>query len=241
MPPLVPIPYFKRPLFASPDNLRLADAERRLVPTLAPTTPSKSSYNARAKTFKHYNFVTQAKGPRELVQAGLFLADSRWYEDLTVCHWCGICLMRWEPHDVAIEVHLQSRPDCLFARKLGPSIATEEMFDRWRSVSICQKIIERGLSLSALNSTLNYIFKEHLAFPQTLVCLYELVLLVNNQQNKDVIAGNDDIKCAECENQAIISYVPCGHVSSCLSCSNEKHMCEMCGVVVTGRIVVHLA
>lgn len=216
---------------------RLTPADQRLVPLAVPHYPSMVDMSVRLESFKHPLFSC-VKSAEELAHAGyFFISDYPSYRDMVRCHYCSRNLHCWEEEDDPLGYHVEIHPDCMYARSLKPSKATQRMRNRWAKTSMCKKLLARGLNRLFLDQAFNHIFECNMAFPSNGADLLRIVALVVSVP--DCVADDDSLRCQKCRNQAIVLFDPCCHVVSCVTCSNQLTCCQ-CGTVVVRRFIARL-
>lgn len=244
------VPFYALPSVDSSENLRLSDKDRAMVPSSAPHVPSYTDEGDRLASFDHW-FFDSDQTPASLAKAGLYFlgpyhTDLYAVHDLTRCFHCGSVFGCWFSSDDVMSQHLTRRPDCLFARQAAapdirpPAVALQAMYLRWSHTTLWTKLENLGVSVSYTQPLMERIYKEKLGFPSDFVSLYQMVSQIAESCIKDTVAGDSDLKCSCCRNQAIILYQPCGHVRACLACSRMALTCDSCGVRICGRVVSRL-
>lgn len=241
------------PLFVCPDetsslNKKLTELDRAQVPSDVPQVPAMADETARLETFSS-PFFDSDKSVEELAQAGFFFLGphhNEWYvlHDLTRCFWCGTLFACWFKNDDVLKMHTERRPDCQFIRNrrcIAELADLKAMFQRWTSSAPVNQLVQLGVNRDLLDRAMDRIFVQCLPFPPDFVSLYRFVSSIAEESVTDSLAGGGDIKCASCENSAIMMYQPCGHVIACGSCSRTQGSCAECGAAVQSRVVARLA
>lgn len=243
------IPFFTCPDSASPLNTTLTELDRSMVPWNHPQEPLFADEATRLLSFDHWFFASD-KSAADLAAAGLYFLGTyhgTWaaIHDITRCFHCGTVFGCWMTEDDVLLLHLERRPDCLFARRQAATSQPDNeslrrMWNRWLVTAPCQDLLKAGLNSCLLDPVFKDIYSNGLDFPKDLVSLYRMVADVNEREIRDFRADPDSIKCLTCTNQAIVLLTPCSHVIYCLSCSRSAEKCAVCRMNVTGRVIVRL-
>lgn len=233
-------------------DMKLIEVDWNFVPGHKPVFPEYSTEEARLKSFEDSAFESD-KTVEELAANGFFFKGVRcnmrtYVTDICKCWWCGVLIACWLPEDDVMKEHLKGRPDCVFIRSRlpGSAVLPEEevkfmLETRWSKVSICERLMQFGLSHEHLFVGLKEIYYKGLPFPEYMSDLLAIVTTAVDNKLKDSAADEGMIKCSSCPNQAIILFSPCCHLTSCSGCSRSLSHCDECGAAVSGRIVARIS
>lgn len=155
----------------------------------------------RLLSFESYWPTTQNPRPNELSAAGFYYTLKG---DIVRCFYCGGCLRDWEERDNPWKEHAKWFPECEFVKLMKG-----------------QKFIN-SMRLNLLYNIQDDDIIKQQSKPQS-------VHSANIDESVAKEKENDNKLCKICfERNCDIVIIPCGHIATCLKCSENVYSCPIC-------------
>ncbi|XP_065584262.1 E3 ubiquitin-protein ligase XIAP-like [Artemia franciscana] len=181
-------------------------ANSGIYPHCGPKHPSKSTFEARLKTFANWNY-SDRMDPSKLAEAGFFYLG---VSDKVNCFHCDNSLDRWKVTDDPWVEHARWFSECLFLIHSIENIFEEEVKDSFKRKAETentesQRRLEKKLKTEIPNK------------PKRM----------NVDMSEEVI--EERYKCRVCLDKRVeYIYLPCGHLASCSICTLVLANCPLC-------------
>lgn len=206
----------------------------------APPTPSEPRFaqlkNRVRSLVPHFEDCTPAE-VEMLAIAGFY-----WDEVGMACFWCQTRLLKFS--STPVEEHHRLAPQCPFIR--GMMVRTPTAAEREKAVGFLMlsspvtDLLETGFDESVLRRVMSSVYDGRHASPKPRQLL-DLLSADQLASHKSVVSDGPKLACRVCmDSQIDVLLLPCGHLCTCLECSNELRTCPVCRTKITARHIAKL-
>ncbi|XP_060822287.1 baculoviral IAP repeat-containing protein 3-like [Bombus pascuorum] len=181
-----------------------------------------STYKSRLNSFANW--------PTYMKQTGEALADAGFYytgvRDITTCYHCGVGIGNWKTEEEPWVQHAMLSPCCSYLLTVRGTqyvndATGQELYDTCEGPSV-QTTAESHEKATSDNEVIE------MTLPKKQAALEE--------EKKKLI---DARRCTVCkEREAIMTFIPCGHLVTCQYCSQAFGQCLICGREIEAQIRV---
>ncbi|KAK2720018.1 hypothetical protein QYM36_004057 [Artemia franciscana] len=181
-------------------------ANSRIYAHCGPKHPSKSTFEARLKTFANWNYSGRMD-PSKLAEAGFFYLG---VSDKVNCFHCDNSLDHWKVTDDPWAEHARWFSECLFLIHSMENIFKEEVKDSFKRKAETENTKSRRRLEKKLKTEIPNKPKR-----------------MNVDMSEEVI--EERYKCRVCLDKRVeYIYLPCGHLASCSICTLVLANCPLC-------------
>ena len=206
-----------------------------------PTHPKFNLFNQRLESFINEGWpIGLAQKPKTLAEAGFFY-DGR--GDIVFCYYCGGGVCQWSKEDDVWVEHAKHYPNCAYLVLIKSRSFIHNVQKNAKERTLEQQKTNR-VSSSFPRSCLN-LDKENLLSTKKNMSLLKKIVKACKRSKKAGKQENglqDERNCKLCTlEEAIIVFVPCGHLLVCKYCAASLTDCPICRVKIDEFVKVYFS